>query len=187
MDETRRASLERLLDGYAAAGDVETADVARLRAALAGDVWSRASRLHVTGSALVVHPPTRTVLLRWHPRMQAWLQVGGHFDPGEHDAFDVAIREAHEETGLADLHALPGLDRRPLHVVIVPVPAHGDEPAHEHADVRYLLATDRPGDIAAESAEAVLRWQPLDDAIRGVAEDNLRVALERARADVRLT
>ena len=63
----------------------------------------------------------------------------------------------------------PGCDRRLLHVVIVPVPAHGDEPAHEHADVRYLLATDRPGDIAAESAEAVLRWRPLDDAIRGVS------------------
>jgi len=79
VDETRRASLERLLDGYAAAGDVETADVARLRAALAGDAWSRASALHVTGSALVVHPATRTVLLRWHPRMQPWLQVGGHY------------------------------------------------------------------------------------------------------------
>jgi len=181
VDDSRRASLERLLDRYAAAGEVETADVARLRAALAGDAWSRVSAPHVTGSALVVHPATRTVLLRWHPRMQAWLQVGGHFDPGEDDAFDVAVREAQEETGLGDLHALPEQGGRPLHVVIVSVPAHGDEPAHEHADVRYLLATDRPDDITAESAEAVLRWQSLDDAVRGVSEGNLRVSLERAR------
>jgi 8-oxo-dGTP pyrophosphatase MutT (NUDIX family) len=181
VDESRRASLERLLVDYEPAGEIETADVARVRAALAGDLWSRTSRLHVTGSALVVHPPTRAVLLRWHPRMQAWLQVGGHFDPGEDDAFDVAVREAREETGIGDLHALPEQGRRPLHVVIVPVPAHGNEPFHEHADVRYLLATDRPGDITAESAEAVLRWQSRDDAVREAGEKNLRVGLERAR------
>jgi 8-oxo-dGTP pyrophosphatase MutT (NUDIX family) len=181
VTDPRRAALARLLDGYEPRGEAETADVARLRAALAGDVWSRASALHVTGSALVVHPSARAVLLRWHPRMQAWLQVGGHFDPGEGDAFDVAVREAREETGLRDLHAVPEQGRRPLQVVIVPVPAHGDEPFHEHADVRYLLATERPGDIAAESAEAALRWQLLDDAIREASEDNLQVGLERAR------
>ena len=27
-------------------------------------------------------PPSRRVLLRWHARQQAWLQVGGHADPG---------------------------------------------------------------------------------------------------------
>ena len=177
--------LARLLDGYEPRGATEIRDVARLRAALDSDVWSRASSLHATGSALVVHPATRTVLLRWHPRMQAWLQVGGHFDPGEDDAFDVARREAVEETGLPDLHPLDETGRRPLQIVIVPVPAHGDEPFHEHADIRYLLATGRPDAIVAESADAALRWLPFDAAVRAVTDDNLRAGLERARGALR--
>ena len=50
----------------AVADPADASDAARVRAAIdAGDhVWTRASRLHVTGSALVVHPPTRRVLLR---------------------------------------------------------------------------------------------------------------------------
>ena len=86
----------------------EQRDVARVRALVDdADPWSRSAPLHVTGSALVVHPPTRRVLLRWHARMQAWLQVGGHGDPGETSPFSVAVREAIEETGLHDLVAWP--------------------------------------------------------------------------------
>ena len=47
------------LDGYRAATSEEIADLARLRDLLAGgDPWSRSTPLHVTGSAVVVHPPT---------------------------------------------------------------------------------------------------------------------------------
>ena len=53
---------------------------------LAGaDPWARDTPRHVTCSALVLHPPSGRVLLRWHRRQQAWLQVGGHADPGETD------------------------------------------------------------------------------------------------------
>jgi 8-oxo-dGTP pyrophosphatase MutT (NUDIX family) len=52
------------------------------------------------GSALVVNPSSRHVLLRWHERIGRWMQVGGHGDPGEHDPWQVALREAREETGL---------------------------------------------------------------------------------------
>ena len=88
-----RGPLAALLDGYAPSGAVEAADVARLRLALErdADVWSRSSPLHVTASALVVHPPSARVLLRWHERMRSWLQVGGHFDPGEADPLAVAL------------------------------------------------------------------------------------------------
>ena len=78
----------------------EERDVARVRDLVDdADPWSRSAPLHVTGSALVVHPPTQRVLLRWHARMQAWLQVGGHGDPDETSPFLVAVREAIEETG----------------------------------------------------------------------------------------
>ena len=77
----------------------------------------------MTGSALIVHPASRRVLLRWHPRQQAWIQVGGHGDPGELDPLGIAEREAAEETGLADLAPWPDPDVR--HVVVVSVPAAG--------------------------------------------------------------
>jgi len=91
-----------LLRGYRAQGRDETADVERVRALAAdpGNPWSRSLPLHLTASALIVHPDSGQVLLRWHQRQQAWLQVGGHGDPGESDALMIAVREAREETGL---------------------------------------------------------------------------------------
>jgi 8-oxo-dGTP pyrophosphatase MutT (NUDIX family) len=170
------------LAAYRPASDAEAADLARLRALVAaGDPWSRDGLLHVTGSALVVHPPTRRVLLRWHERMGAWLQVGGHGDPGEASALAVASREAEEETALPDLRPWPdpGAPGPLLHLVIVPVPAGNGEPAHEHGDMRYVLATDRPDDAVPESPEAPLRWLTLDDARSAAAMDNLVVTLDR--------
>ncbi len=162
-----------MLDAYMPRDEREAATVARVRA---DATFDRDAPLHVTGSAFVVHLPTRRVLLRWHPRMQRWLQVGGHFDPGETDALKVALREAHEETGLDDLRPLCDA---PLQVVVVPVPARGDEPAHEHADVRYLLVTETPDDARPESPDARLRWVDLDRALEETDEDDQRIFLRR--------
>jgi 8-oxo-dGTP pyrophosphatase MutT (NUDIX family) len=172
--------LAAILDTYRPRTDVERRDVERIRALAGPGAWRRDASLHVTGSAVVVHPPTRRVLLRWHERMQSWLQVGGHADPGETDAFAVALREAEEETGLTDLVAWPDAARPVLlHAVIVPVPAGKGEPAHEHADLRFVLATEQPDAIVAESAHARLQWLTLTDAMDLVAEDNLRTTLSR--------
>jgi 8-oxo-dGTP pyrophosphatase MutT (NUDIX family) len=172
--------IRRALNGYAPRDDRERADVARLRALLGhGDVFDRSTPVHVTGSALVVHPPTRTVLLRWHPRMQMWMQVGGHFDADETDPRLVALREAREETGLSDLRSPSLTADPPVQIVIVPVPAHGDEPAHEHADFRYVFVTETPDAIVAESPHAQLRWLDLGVAAEETTEENLCVFLSR--------
>jgi len=175
------STVGELLAAYPARTPDEAVDLERMRAlAAAGDPWTRASRLHFTGSAFVVHPPTRRVLLRWHARQQAWLQVGGHGDPGESDPLAVARREAREETGLIDVEPWP--DGRLLHAVIVAVPANSTEPDHEHADLRFVLATAAPQDAVAESADAPLRWLGLADARALTAEENLRVTLDRVEA-----
>jgi 8-oxo-dGTP pyrophosphatase MutT (NUDIX family) len=173
--------LDAELDAYTARSAGEAGDLARIRAlARSGDPWARTGRLHVTGSAIVVHPPSRRVLLRWHERQQSWLQVGGHADPGETSPFEIALREAQEETALPDLAPWPDRTRpRLVHAVIVPVPAGRGEPAHEHADLRYLLATELPDDARPESAGARLRWLSLDEAMAETVEDNLRTSLER--------
>jgi len=171
-----------LLSGYRPRNPTEAADVARVRALAdtAEDPWLRSAPLHITASALVVHPGSRRVLLRWHQRQRAWLQVGGHGDPGETDAVDIALREGREETGLTDLFPWP--EAAIVHVVIVPVPAKGDEPAHEHADLRFVLATADPGAARPEKPDAPLRWFTLSEAHEATAEANVRETLSRAES-----
>jgi 8-oxo-dGTP pyrophosphatase MutT (NUDIX family) len=168
-----------LLSRYRPEGPAEVRDVQRVRALAetADDPWLRSTSLHVTASAVIVHPGSGRVLLRWHQRQQAWLQVGGHGDPGESDPLAIATREAHEETGLADLVPWPDAEIR--HVVIVPVPASSREPAHEHADVRFVFATQSPEAAKAESPAAPLRWLSLPEAHEATSEANLRQTLLR--------
>jgi 8-oxo-dGTP pyrophosphatase MutT (NUDIX family) len=117
------------------------------------------------------------VLLRWHLRQQAWIQVGGHADPGEVDPLAVALREGREETGLDDLAPWP--DPAIRHVVVVSVREGGQEPAHEHADVRFVLSTGTPEAARPELQTAPLRWLSLPEAYRANAEENLRESLSR--------
>jgi 8-oxo-dGTP pyrophosphatase MutT (NUDIX family) len=170
------------LAGYQAAGDTEAADVARVRglAAAERDPWSRSLPLHFTASALVLHPRSGRVLLRWHPRLRMWLQAGGHADPGERDPLAIALREAAEETGLSDL--VPWPDGGIKHVVVCHVPAGKGEPAHEHADLRYFMATGEPDAARPENPDAPLRWLSLAEARDVVGTNNLRHTLDRAAA-----
>lgn len=143
------------------------------------DPWARSSRRHVTGSAIVVHPPTRRVLLRWHERYQLWNHVGGHADAGEEgDPFRTAMREAREETGLTDLRPWPGPDPEAVLVEVVPVEAAKGEAAHEHIDVCYVLATDAPHATVEEHGDAALEWVDLDEARRRV-NDHVQLLLDR--------
>jgi 8-oxo-dGTP pyrophosphatase MutT (NUDIX family) len=174
--------LNGLLTGYRAAGETEAADLERMTrlAAAAPDPWSRSLPLHFTASALVVHPPSRRVLLRWHVKHELWLQVGGHGDPGESDPLAIARREAAEETGLTDL--VPWPDGTLRHVVVCYVRASASEPEHEHADLRYFLATAHPDAIRPEDDRSPLRWLTVDQARELVGGNNLRHTLDRVDA-----
>ena len=66
-----------------------------------------------------------------------------------------------------------------LQVVVVPVPAGKGEPAHEHADVRYVLATGTPDEVVPERPSARLRWATVDEARVLVDEANVHEALSR--------
>jgi len=176
-----REPVRSMLARYRPQGGAEAADVrlARTLAETAADPWLRSIPLHITASALIVHPPTGRVLLRWHQRQQAWLQVGGHADPGESDPLATALREAAEETGLTDLEPWP--DARIRHVAVVGVPAGHREPAHRHADLRFILATRNPDAARPESQDAPLRWLSLAEAFQATTEANLRETLSRAK------
>jgi 8-oxo-dGTP pyrophosphatase MutT (NUDIX family) len=113
---------------------------------------------HVTGSAFVLSPDHRSVLLTHHAKLGRWLQLGGHAD-GEADPFAVALREAREESGLRDFALL--VEERaplPLDVDVHEIPARPDEPPHLHLDIRYLLVA-APGQSPVRSEESRdLRW-----------------------------
>lgn len=171
------------LAGYRPLGIAEETDVARMRrlADTESDPWRRSLPLHFTASALIVHPRSRRVLLRWHQRQRLWLQVGGHGDPGETDPLRIALREAREESGLADLVPWPDAELR--HLVVCDVAPGKGEPAHEHADVRYFLSTELPDAVRPENADAPLRWLTTDEARDLVGGNNLRVTLDRLDAE----
>ena len=170
------------LAGYRASGQAEAADLARLAvlARTAPDPWSRSLPLHFTASALVVHPPSGRVLLRWHVRLGRWLQVGGHADPGESDPLEIALREAREESGLTDL--VPWPDDALRHAVICDVPASATEPRHQHGDLRYIFATRDPEAIIPENDQSPLRWLTVAEARAAAAGNNLDDTIGRAAA-----
>jgi 8-oxo-dGTP pyrophosphatase MutT (NUDIX family) len=171
--------VDDLLARYDPATSAEASDVSRVRHLITAvpDPWQRTLPLHTTASAVIVHPPTQRVLLRWHHRQDSWLAVGGHAEPGETRPLAVALREAHEETGLNDL--LPWPDASLRHVAIVTVAASTREPAHEHADLRFLLATGEPDTARPENPTAQLRWLSLSQASATTDSPSLRETLTR--------
>ena len=59
------------------------------------------------------------------------------------------------------------------------MPAGKGEPAHEHADVRYVLATSSPDSAQPETDDAPMQWLSVEDALALTEEENLRESLRR--------
>ena len=118
---------------------------------------------HLTASAVVVSAEGDRVLLLHHRKLDRWLQPGGHGDPGETSAEAVALREAHEETGLCGL-ALHPVAPCPLDVDVHDIPARKDEPAHQHLDLRYLVVAPAGAEPSRSVEETNdLRWFSWDE------------------------
>ncbi len=129
-----------------------------------------ADHVHVTGSAIVVG--NRGVVLHLHKRLQIWLQPGGHIEAGEL-AWEGALREAREETGLLVAHPVTGPE-------LVHVDVHPGPRGHTHLDLRYLLCApdDDPAPPPGESQD--VRWFTWGAAIER-ADDGLVGALRSLR------
>jgi 8-oxo-dGTP pyrophosphatase MutT (NUDIX family) len=112
---------------------------------------------HITASAIVLDAAHEQVLLTLHPRVGAWLQLGGHCEPSDTTLAGAALREAVEESGIADLRIEP----TPVHLDVHPITCSLGVPTR-HFDVRFLVhapARSRP----VRSDESVdLRWWPID-------------------------
>ena len=129
-----------------------------------GDDPFERSRLagHFTGSAWLVSADGERVLLTHHRKLGRWLQLGGHAD-GDRDLARVALREAEEESGLRELVAEPGIFDLDRHLI----PARGNEPAHWHYDVRYVVRATGSEMFEVSEESLDLAWKP----IREIAQD----------------
>ena len=93
-------------------------------------------------------------------------------------------REALEESGIVGLRLHPRAPR-PLVVDVHDIPARGDEPAHQHLDLRYLVVAPALARIAPELSELhEIRWVAWDETEPLAPDHGLRRALQKARAFV---
>ena len=184
-DADPRAALAAALDRLVPADAAEAADREQIAAFVARHPapFERAiAEGHLTGSAITVSADGTHVLLLHHRKLDRWLQPGGHAEPGEHDGEVVALREALEETGIQGLRLHPTAPR-PFDVDVHEIPARAGEPAHEHLDLRYLVAAPEGASVSPQLEEAhAVRWVPWDEVDALSPDHGLRRALGKARS-----
>lgn len=116
---------------------------------------------HVTGSAWVVSPDFERILMLHHKKHDQWFQPGGHAD-GDADILRVALRETAEETGL-DISDVRLLDNHIFDVDIHSIPAMGNNPRHQHIDIRFLVEIEDNIDIPGNDESHEVLWIDLSN------------------------
>ena len=126
-----------------------------LAAARDGALTRDARPDHLTASALVLDDARAHVLLVLHKKVRLWMQPGGHLEPGDTSLAQAALREAVEETGVADLRLATGL---PFDLDRHPAPCG----ARSHLDVRFLVLASEGAATAVSDESDDVRWFPVD-------------------------
>lgn len=112
---------------------------------------------HITASAVVLSADGSAVLLTLHPRVGAWLQLGGHCEPSDTTLAGAALREATEESGIDGLTISP----LPIHVDVHPITCSLGIPTR-HFDVRFAVRAPAGATPVRSDESLDLRWWPVD-------------------------
>ncbi len=112
---------------------------------------------HITASALVLDSTGTEVLLTLHPRVGAWLQLGGHCEETDETLVGAALREAAEESGIDGLKIEP----TPVHVDVHPITCSLGVPTR-HFDVRFLVTAPAGAQPVRSDESLDLRWWPVN-------------------------
>jgi 8-oxo-dGTP pyrophosphatase MutT (NUDIX family) len=130
---------------------------------------------HFTASAFVVSPTGDAMLLVHHPKLERWLQPGGHVEARDGDLMEAARREAIEETGITNMALIgDGIFDVDVHVI----PARKDEPEHRHFDVRFLFRAG-PRELKLEEGIQGAHWVPLHQVTVGNSDSSVARAVAK--------
>ncbi|HEU4361484.1 MAG TPA: NUDIX domain-containing protein [Mycobacterium sp.] len=112
---------------------------------------------HVTASTLVLDDTGARALLTLHPRLGRWVQLGGHCEATDPGIVAAALREAGEESGVADLRIDPDL----VAVHVHPVTCSLGVPTR-HLDLQFVTHAPAGARIGISDESVDLRWWPID-------------------------
>lgn len=112
--------------------------------------FERSNKGHITGGAWLVNHDFSKALLTHHKKLNIWCQLGGHAD-GDADIKRVALKEAHEESGIENLtFVLPGIFDIDVH----PLP----NACEYHYEVRYLIQAPPEASFQVSEESHDLAW-----------------------------
>lgn len=113
---------------------------------------------HLTAGALVLSHDGSQVLLNLHRKARRWFHFGGHIEPGDPTLAAAALREATEESGIADL----ALAAEPVHLSAHEVAFCSPRGPVTHLDVRYAARVPAGTDPVVGDESLDVRWFPVD-------------------------
>ncbi len=113
---------------------------------------------HITASTLVLSHDRSRVLLTLHAKAERWFQFGGHCEPGDQTLAAAALREATEESGVADLL----MSATPVQLNEHEVPFCGPDGGVHHLDVRFVAVAPEGAEHAMSDESLDVRWWPAD-------------------------
>lgn len=118
---------------------------------------------HITASALVLDHTGQLVALTLHPRLQRWVQLGGHCEDDDADIVASALREATEESGISGLV----LDPVPAALHVHALTCSLGVPTH-HLDVQFVAHAPEGAELTVSDESLDLKWWPVDALPDGV-------------------
>jgi coenzyme F420-0:L-glutamate ligase len=135
---------------------------------------------HVTASTVLLDHEARRVLLTLHPRVGAWLQLGGHCEDTDLSLGFAAAREALEESGIHGIQ----LDPLPIDLDIHPITCSLGLPTR-HFDVRFVGRAPLAAEAVISSESDDLQWFDVDKLPSNIAPELprlIRRAVQHARS-----
>jgi len=131
---------------------------------------------HITASALLFDADLANVLLTLHPRVGAWLQLGGHVEDEDGTLLAAAHREAAEESGINGIV----IDPVPVDLDIHPITCSLGLPTR-HFDVRFVGRAPKGAQPVMSEESDDLRWFPIDALPADIAPELPRLIARAAK------